>query len=112
MRFYRDFHDWELEAVFFFLDFFHSRIPRGVGSDRLHWCLKGSGKFDTWFFYQEIWDTSISIFPWKGIWKGKVPKSVPLFMWTTALCRILTLDGLMRRGLPLVKRWCMFRCNG
>ena len=64
------------------------------------------------FFYQEIWDAPISIFPWKGIWKGKVPKSVPLFMWTTALCRILTLDGLMRRGLPLVKRWCMFRCNG
>jgi len=63
LRFYRDFHDWELEAVFTL------GIPSGVGSDRLRWCLKGSGKFDTRSFYQEIWDAPISIFPWKGIWK-------------------------------------------
>ena len=47
LRFHRDSHHWELEAVFYFLDHIYSQVPRGEGSDRLHWCLKGSGKFDT-----------------------------------------------------------------
>ena len=51
LRFHRDFPHWELEAVFYFLDHIYSRVSRGEGSDRLHWCLKGSDKFDTWSFY-------------------------------------------------------------
>ena len=31
LRFYRDFHDWELEAVYSFLEFTEARIPRGAG---------------------------------------------------------------------------------
>ena len=31
VRFYRDFHERELEAAFSFLDFIQSWIPRGVG---------------------------------------------------------------------------------
>ena len=46
LRFYRDFHERELEAAFSFLDFIQSRIPRGIGCDCPHWCLNGNGKFD------------------------------------------------------------------
>ena len=95
MRFYRDFHEWELEAAFLFLDFIQSWISRGIGSDSPHWCLNGNGKFDIRSFYNKIRGTSLSSFPWKGISKVKVPKRVAFFMWTTAHGWILTLDTLM-----------------
>ena len=111
LRFYRNFHERELEAAFSFLDFIQSRIPRGIGCDSPHWCLNGNGKFDIQSFYNKIRGTSLSSFPWKGIWKVKVPKMVAFFMWTAAHGRILTLDNLMLQGLPLVNRCCMCCCN-
>ena len=41
LRFYRDFHERELEVAFSFLDFILSRIPRAIGCDSPHWCLNG-----------------------------------------------------------------------
>ena len=79
VRFYRDFHEKELEAAFSFLEFIQSRIPSGVGSDTSHWCLNGNGKFDTWSYYNNIQGASASNFPWKGVWKVKIPKRVAFF---------------------------------
>ena len=44
------------------------------GSDKLSWCLNRSGKFDVWSFYLKIRNATLTSFPWKGIWKVKVPK--------------------------------------
>ena len=101
----------ELEATISFLDFIQSRIPRGIGCDSTHWCLNGNGKFDIQSFYNKIRGTSLSSFPWKGIWKAKVPKRVAFFMWTATHGQILTLDNLISRGLPLANRYCMCCCN-
>ena len=54
VRFFRNFHEREFEAVFSFLDLFQAQIPRGIGCDRPHWCLNGNGKFDTRSFYHKI----------------------------------------------------------
>ena len=97
LRFYRNFHERELEVAISFLNFIQSRIPRGIGCDSPHWCLKRNGKFDIRTFYNKIRGTSLSSFPWKGIWKVKIPKSVAFFLWTAAHGRILTLDNLMLR---------------
>ena len=35
-------------------------------------------------FYHKIRNVTLSTFPWKGIWKVKVPKRVAFFMWTIA----------------------------
>ena len=80
-------------------------------SGNLPWCFNGSGKLDTWFFYQEIRDVSTSLFPWKGIWKVKAPKMVAFFMWTTAYSQIISLDNFMLRGLSLANWCCMCGCN-
>ena len=101
----------ELEATISFLDFIQSRIPRGIGCDSTHWCLNEIGKFDIQSFYNKIRGTSLSSFPWKGIWKAKVPKRVAFFMWTATHGQILTLDNLMSRDLPLANRYCMCCCN-
>ena len=51
-------------------------------------------------------------FPWKGIWKTKIPKRVAFFLWTAAHDRILTLDNLRLRGRILANWCCMFCCDG
>ena len=111
LRFYRDFHERELEAAVSFLAFIQSRIPRGAGSDTSHWCLNGNGKFDTWSYYNNIWGASASNFPWKGVWKVKIPKWVAFFVWTAVHEQILTLDNLRLRRRILVNRCCMCHCN-
>ena len=90
-----------------FIHFIQTRIPRGGGCDRLCWDLNGSGKFDTQSFYHKIRTVAPSTFPWKGIWKVKVPKRVAFFMWTVAHGQILTLDNFMLRGRPLMNRCCL-----
>ena len=54
LRFYREFNDWELAASYSLLHFIQTRIPRGGDSDRVFWCLNGSGKFNVQSFYRKI----------------------------------------------------------
>ena len=84
LRFYREFNDWELAASYSLFHSIQTRIPRGGGSDKLSWCLNGSGKFDVRSFYHKIRNVTLPTFPWKGIWKVKVPKRVAFFMWIAA----------------------------
>jgi hypothetical protein len=43
--------------------------------------------------------TETSTFPWRGIWKVKVPLRVSFFVWMATLGKILTLDNLHKRGI-------------
>ena len=110
LRFYKE-NDWELAASYSLLHFFQTQIPRGGGCDSLCWHPNGSGKFDIRPLYHKIRNATPSTFPWKGIWKAKVPKRVAFFMSTAAHSQILTLDNLMLRGHPLANRCCMCCCN-
>ena len=112
LRFYREFQDWELAESYSLLEFIQPRIRQDVGSDTFCWCLKGDGKFDTQTFYNVIQDAQNSMFPWKGVWKTKVPKRADFFLWTTARDQILSLDNLMLRGHSLANQCCMCRCDG
>ena len=111
LRFYREFNDRELTASYSLLHFIQTRIPRGEGSDKLFWCLNGSGKFDVRSFYHKIRNVTLPTFPWKDIWKVKVPRRVAFFMWTIAHGQILTLDNLMLRGRILANCCRMCCCN-
>ena len=74
LRFCRAFEDWELAACYSLLQFIQPHIPRGDRRDTLCWRLKGDGKFDTRSYYLAIQGTSIFLFPWKGVWKPRIPK--------------------------------------
>ena len=110
LRFYRAFKDWELATSYSLFQLIQTRIPQGERRDSLCWRLKCDGKFDTRSYYQEIQGASNSLFPWKGIWKPKIPKRVVVFLWTAAHGRILTLDNLMLKGRPLAN-WCCMCCH-
>ena len=111
LRFHRNFHERELGAALSFLEFIQSWIPRGGGDDTSHWCLKGNGMFDTRSYYNIIRGTADSNFPWKGVWKAKIPMRVAFFVWTAVHGQILTLDNLMFKGRILVNRCCMCHRN-
>ena len=68
--------------------------------------------FDTRFYYHAIWGDLNSLFPWKGVWKSKIPRQVAFFLWTAAHDWILTLDNLMLRGRLLATWCCMCCCDG
>ena len=110
LRFHREFNYQELAASYSFLHFIQTQIPRGGGCDRLYWDLNGSGKFDTRSFYHKIRNVAPSTFPWKEIWKVKLPKIVAFFMWTAAYGQILTLNNLILRDHSLANRCCLC-CN-
>uniref|UniRef100_A0A2N9HBW9 Diacylglycerol kinase accessory domain-containing protein n=1 Tax=Fagus sylvatica TaxID=28930 RepID=A0A2N9HBW9_FAGSY len=68
---------------------------RGVG-DQLRWTCTKSGLFEV-KSYKTLWYDGDTVFPWKSIWRVKVPLKVALFAWTAALGKILTIDNLCRR---------------
>uniref|UniRef100_A0A7N2R7T0 poly(A)-specific ribonuclease n=1 Tax=Quercus lobata TaxID=97700 RepID=A0A7N2R7T0_QUELO len=107
-------YKWSVEAFYVLLNpkyecnpLIQPRILRDDRRDTLCWWLKGDGEFDTQSYYHEIRGASNSLFPWKGVWKPKIPKHVAFFLWTVAHGRILTLDNLMLKGRPLAN-WCCF----
>ena len=112
IRFYIAFEDWELVASYSLLQLIQTHISWGDRRDTLYLQLKGDGKFDTRSYYHVIRSVSNSLFPWKGVWKPKIPKRVAFFLWTAVHGRILTLDNLMLKGHPLANRCCMCCCDG
>ena len=110
LRFYRAFEDWKLAASYSLFQLIQTRIPQGDRRDTLCWWLKGDGKFNSRSYYHAIRGVSNSLFPWKGIWKPKIPKRMAVFLWTTTHGWILTLDNLMLKGRPLTN-WCCMCCR-
>ena len=52
------------------------------------------------------------MFPWKGVWKPKVPPRVAFFLWVTVLGKILTAENLRKRHIIIVSWCCMCKSNG
>ena len=63
------------------------------------------------FEYQVLSQYSEQSFPWKSIWKQKIPSRVAFFVWTAALGKCLTIDNLRKRKVYILD-WCyMCKCN-
>lgn len=93
--------------MYTFFEFLYSKLPRGEGDDTLIWQLTQTSVFEVSYYYIFLLEPPIVSFPWKSIWCIKVPKIVPFFLWTMAWGSILTIDNLIKRGLPLVN-WCRY----
>ena len=110
--FIRAVKDWELEAVVSFLDLLYtSSITRG-GLDSMHWKLSRSGKFEVKSYYKVLTQVDHPPFPWKSIWKVRVPTRIAFFTWTAALGKILTIDNLRKRKVLFLDWCCMCKSNG
>ena len=73
--------------------------------DWVCWKPTRSRGFEVRGFYLSFYPPTILSFPWKMIWKSKVPPRVAFFSWSASLGKILTTNNLRKRGV-LVLDWC------
>jgi len=69
--------------------------------DKLWWSPSRKGKFDGRPFYKILAYKETAHFPWKSIWRTKVPLKVAFFAWVAALGTILLLWTISDRGKSL-----------
>ena len=95
--------DWESESFDRFWVVLYSTNVRGVGDDKLCWKPAIRRGFEVRGFYHSLSPCSVIDFPWKMVWQSKVPLTVALFSWTTALGKILTTDNLWKRHIAVLE---------
>ena len=106
--FVRATQDWELESFYNFMDRIYGMSLRGVGDDKICWKPAMGRGFADYFYYQVLTKSIDQSFPWKTVWKPKVPSRVAFLVWTAALRNILTIDNL-RKLVILILNWCCMR---
>jgi hypothetical protein len=63
-------------------------------------------------YYKDLSRRNDTSFPWKSIWKPKVPSRIAFFLWVASLGKILTVENLRRRNIVVVN-WCyLCKANG
>lgn len=76
----------------------------------LIWRLTKSGVFSVKSFYRALMIQG-SGFPFKRIWKFKIPPRVTVFLWLLLKNSVLTKDNLLKRGWKGKESNCQF-CSG
>ena len=61
--------------------------------------------FEVSSYYQAFLGVCTQSFPWRSIWKQKVPSKVAFFVWIATLGTILTIDNLRKKKV-LILDWC------
>jgi hypothetical protein len=77
------------------------------GVDQLWWSPSNNGTFDVSSFYKVLARKEAVHYPWKSIWRTKVPLKLTFFAWTAALVKIFTLDNLRKKRVIVIDRCCM-----
>jgi hypothetical protein len=80
-----------------FYTLLYSIRVRREGEDKLWWAPSHKGKFDVRSFYKFHACKDDVPFPWKSIWRTKVPLKLTFFVWSAALGKILSMDFLGKK---------------
>ncbi|WMV25638.1 hypothetical protein MTR67_019023 [Solanum verrucosum] len=109
LSFRRFLNDWEVERMIQFYNTLEQAKSLNFEEDRLLWKMDKDGKFKVKSAYKllDISTETKEGWPWKMIWKGKIPHKVACFTWLVAHQAVLTQDNLMKRGRQLCSR-CFF----
>jgi hypothetical protein len=103
--------DWELESFDSFFSLLYSLKVHPGEVDNLLWTPSSNQKFTVKSYYTLLQSGEHSYFPWRSVWKVKVPPRVAFFLWTAALDRILMVDTLKKRGFTLGNWCCLCKMN-
>ena len=105
LDFIRPIQDWELESLSSFLDLLYTSKVKINSDDSIRWKPAPQKGFKVSSYYKVLSSQEDTYFPWKSIWKPKVPSRVAFFVWVASLGKILTADNLRNRNIILVS-WC------
>jgi hypothetical protein len=72
----------------------HLARVRRVGGTKLWWVPSKKDLFRVKSFYCVMGCHDSVRFPWRSVWRTKVPLMVAFFVWSAALGKILTMDNL------------------
>ena len=112
VSFTRSIQDWELESVAEFLDVIYTTVPTPGALDTIHWKYSSQKEFSVSSFYKCLLSPASRDFPWKSVWKPRVPSKVNFFIWTASLGKVLTIDNLRKRQLVIMDWCCMCKEAG
>ena len=99
--FLRPFNDSKVEEVERFLHFLHSRKIRPFQEDQLLLKESTDDGFSVRLMYRKLVHSLPTAFPFRSIWNPIVPPKLGFFAWEASWGKVLTLDQLKRRGIPL-----------
>lgn len=103
--FVRNVNDWEINVISdFFSRIYELKIVQGR-EDRLMCSHEGNSRFSVHSYYNALICQGVCDYPWKSIWKVKVPSMVAFFCWLVSHDKVMTTDNLRKRGFCVVD-WC------
>lgn len=93
--------DTTCEPLLTFLDLIYSISMRGSREDKLYWKpAKGRG-FKVGGYHCSLMPTIVMSFPWKIIWRSKVPPSIAFFSWIVTYGKFFTINNLWNRHISV-----------
>ena len=95
-----------------FMGFVYAQQVQRDEEDQIRWSLDHNGQFAVKSYHKVLAGRRAQPFPWKPIWKSKVPPRVAFFVWTAAKGKILTMDNLRKRGICIVEWCCLCKKSG
>lgn len=106
LTFRRMLNDWEIDKFTEFYRVLEQFNGTNASQDLIMWQGNGQEKFSVRSAYKEynISNNQIGCWPWKMIWKVKIPYKVACFTWLLAKNAVLTQDNLTKRGFQLCSR--------
>jgi hypothetical protein len=112
LDFIRPIQDWEMESLSSFLDLLYTIKVKLNSDDTMCWQPALQQGFKVSSYYRVLSSRDDISFPWKSIWKPKVPSRVAFFVWVASLGKILTADNLRNRNIILVSWCCLCKADG
>lgn len=99
-------NDWEITRITEFYKTLDQFKGTSLSEDCILWQGNRQGTFSIKSAYKEfnVSNNQIDCWPWKLIWKVKIPYKVACFTWLLARKAVLTQDILIRRGFHLCSK--------
>jgi hypothetical protein len=112
LTFAQSVQDWELESLSAFMELLYSNSVGGSGVDTICWRPTKGQQFTVGTYFRSLSDSVDVSFPWRIIWRSRVPPRVSFYVWTEALGKILTIDNLWRRHTVVIDWCCIYKDSG
>lgn len=104
--FRRCLNGWEIDRLTEFFNTLELFTGITTSEDSIKWQGNKQGEFSIRSAYKEfnLFNNQIGCWPWKMIWKVKIPYKVSCFTWLLARGKALTQDNLCKRGHHLCSK--------